>query len=102
MDSPKDKELARRQRVADWKAVLTTPEGARVFGYLLAESGYHGVFHGGQDTHFTSYHEGRRSIGQFIIRQAQVAAPDALAKIVMRALEPQNTQETQVLKQTED
>ena len=85
-DSNKQRELDRRQREADWKAVLATPEGARVLGYLLAESGYHGIFYGGPDTHFTAYHEGRRAMGQFIVRQVQIAAPDALSTIILRGL----------------
>lgn len=94
MDSlNKQREQARRQREADWKTVLSTPEGLRVLGYLLAESGWHGTFFGGPDTHFTAYHEGRRSMGQFIVRQAQVAAPDALLTIILRGLvnEPGNS-----------
>ena len=92
MDSlNKQREQARRQREADWKTVLSTPEGLRVLGYLLAESGWHGTFFGGPDTHFTAYHEGRRSMGQFIVRQAQVAAPNALAVIVAQSLTAQET-----------
>ena len=82
----KQREMARQEREADWKAVLATPAGKRMLGYLLAESGYHGIFYGGPDTHFTAYHEGRRSIGQFIVRQAQIAAPEALSAIVMQGL----------------
>ena len=83
----KQKELARLQREADWKAVLASPEGQRVMGYLLQACGYHASSYGGMDTQATAYREGQRSIGQFIVRQGQIAAPEQVTTIVMGGLQ---------------
>ena len=79
-------ELARLQREADWKAVLGSPQGQRVMGYLMQASGYHASSYGGPDTHYTAFCEGRRSVGQFIVSQVRVAAPEQLSTIIMGGL----------------
>ena len=84
--SKQQKELARLQRESDWRKVLGTTEGQRVMSYLLQSSGHHLPSYGGMDTQATAYREGQRSMGQFIIRQVQTAAPEHLATIIMGGL----------------
>lgn len=76
-------ELARLRREADWQAVLKTPEGLRVMGYLMRFTGHHNTSFGGADTHYTAFREGQRSVGHFIINQVRVASPEQLATIIM-------------------
>ncbi len=77
----------REQMLADWRAVLAMPQGLRVIVNLYAATGGLGVALGGSDTHFTAFQEGRRAVGDFIIRQVGAAAPDKLATLILRGME---------------
>lgn len=70
-----------RQLNEDISSILATPEGRRVFVWLLALTGiYTPSFAGSIDR--TAYNEGQRGVGLTVINQLQAVDPMAYANLL--------------------
>jgi len=83
------KKLAREQRAADVRAVLSTPEGRRYFwGTVDFVAGFFGLSMTGNNQTF--FLEGKRSVGAELVREAQKVAPELYVRALTEALEAQS------------
>ncbi len=81
--------LAEQQEAMDWESVASSPEGARVLGWVLERCHLHQPSLVPDRPEVSALREGERNIGLMLLEQLSRLAPDCWKKIMIDQMEAQ-------------
>ncbi len=81
--------LAQQQEAKDWESVASSPEGARVLGWVLGRCHLHQPSLVPDRPEVSALREGERNIGLMLLEQLSRVAPNAWKQITIDQMEAQ-------------